>query len=186
MDYPQGLENWLGLPWEGVLATVIATSAIYVVFLAITRIMGQRMLASLTTFDTLMALLFGGVIARTTLGPTPTLATGVVAFLTLVALHFTLGKLANNSHADHMLNAAPRLLMAGDCMIEHNMRHTNTTHIELMSALRGAGIRDLSEVAAVIMEPSGKLSIYKAGDPINMDLLEGVLDIDQIPRKYLK
>ena len=174
MTYPNGVLEWLSLPWHGVIATIIGTVLIYIAFLLVTRLLGSRMLASLTTFDTLMALLFGSVIARTTLGPVPTLATGITALITLVILHFTLGKFANTHWGDAMLNSQALVLMAHGEMIVANMHRTNTTNRELMSALRGAGIRQFSEVAAVIMEPTGKLSIYRTGEPINAQMLEGV------------
>ncbi|MCI5826600.1 MAG: DUF421 domain-containing protein [Arcanobacterium sp.] len=186
MNFPHGLGNWLGINLEGALATVISTALIYALFLLVVRLMGQRMLASLTTFDTLMALLFGGLIARTTLGPHPTLAVGVIAFLTLTLLHFTLGKFANTRIGDRALNTTPRVLMAGEHIVTLNMRYTNTTHRELMAALRSAGIRDYSQVAAVIMEPTGKLSIYHAhGGPISAALLDGVKDAELIPAAFV-
>ena len=185
MNYPNSMAQWLGLPWQGVLATIITTVAIYIVFLIVTRIMGARMLASLTTFDTLMALLFGSMIARTSLGTTPTLVTGVTAFLTLVALHFTLGKFANTAFGDRALNSRAKLLMAGETLCEENMRRTHTTRIELRSALRTAGIRERSEVAAVILEPTGKLSIYRVGKPIDPNMLSDVQGAELIPREYL-
>ena len=185
MNYPETMAQWLGLPWAGVLATILATTVIYTVFLLVTRLLGVRMLASLTTFDTLMALLFGGLIARTTLGPTPTLATGVTAFLTLVTLHFTLGKFANTTFGDHALNSRALVLMAGEAICEKNMRRTHTTRIELRSALRTAGIHSFSEVAAVIMEPSGKLSIYRTGTPIAAQMIADVKDTHLIPSEFV-
>lgn len=183
MTYPHGLDEWLGLGWEGVLATIIATAAIYSLFLLITRLRGVRMLAGLTTFDTLMVLMFGGLIARTALGPVPTLATGVTAFLTLVILHTTLGHFANTRWGDAAINSSPRVLMAGAKMHKENMRRTNTTQSELMSALRTAGIRQLRDVAAVIMEPSGKLSIYRVGEPLDPEMLVGVKDAQWLLQK---
>lgn len=180
MTYPDSISQWLSLPWHGIVATILGTIGIYAAFLLVTRLLGTRMLASLTTFDTLMALLFGSVIARTTLGPVPTLTTGITALLTLVILHFTLGKFANTRWGDAMLNANALILVARGQKIPENMRRTNTTHRELLAALRGAGIRDMSDVQAVIMEPSGKLSIYRAGAPINPAMLDGVKDAELI------
>lgn len=186
MHYPDGIIAWLGLNWAGVASTIIATVAIYSLFLLVTRIRGPRMLSSITTFDTVMVLLFGSVVARTTLGPVPTLATGVVALLTLVLLQITLGNIANQPRGDKILNTQPVLLMTGDKILENNMRATHTTHSELTSKLRESGIHSLDEVASVIMESSGKLSVIKSDKPLARELVADVKDAAQIPAHFFR
>lgn len=186
MSYPDSLTQWLGLPGLGIIATVLATVAIYLVFLFAVRIFGQRLLTSLTTFDTLMVLLFGSMVARTALGPVPTLATGIVAFTTLLVMHFLLGKFANTETGDRFLNRNPIILVVGNQLIEQNLRATNTTHIELMSTLRERGIHSLDQIAAVIMEPTGKLSVLQNNQPIDREILQGVQQAELIPAKYLQ
>ncbi|MDR6939067.1 DUF421 domain-containing protein [Arcanobacterium hippocoleae] len=186
MNYPDSFTQWLGLPLAGIFTTILSTVAIYLIFLFAVRIFGQRLLTSLTTFDTLMVLLFGSIVARTALGPVPTLTTGIVAFATLLCLHFLLGRFANTSTGDHFLNRDPIILMAGNKIIEENLRATNTTHRELMSTLREHGISTLDQIAVVIMEPTGKLAVLQNNQQIDPQILKGVKDTDLIPQKYLK
>lgn len=186
MSYPDSIMQWLSLPGFGIVATIIGTIAIYLVFLLTVRIFGQRLLTSLTTFDTLMVLLFGSMVARTALGPVPTLTTGIVAFTTLLVLHFLLGKFANTETGDRFLNRDPIILVAGNQLIEKNLRATNTTHTELMSTLRERGIHSLEQIAAVIMEPTGKLSVLQNSQRIDREILRGVKDVELIPANYLQ
>ena len=186
MSYPNPFSQWLSLPFSGIIATVIATTAIYLFFLIMVRIFGQRLLTSLTTFDTLMVLLFGSIVARTTLGPVPTLTTGIVALTTLLTLHFLLGKFANTDAGDHFLNRDPILLMAGEKFLTKNMKQSNTTHIELISALRERGIHSLTQIAAVILEPTGKLTVLQNNRKIDAKMLTGVKDSELIPAEYIQ
>ncbi|WP_124055033.1 DUF421 domain-containing protein [Arcanobacterium ihumii] len=186
MTYPHGLASWLGITWEGVLAVALSTMCIYLIFLVVTRILGQRLLAGLTTFDTLMVLLFGAIIARTALGPIPTLASGIIAFFTLLFLHHTVGSLANYQRGDHFINSPAVVLMAGERILEQNMKKTHTTHSELFSQLRERGVHSSSLVAAVILEPSGRLSILTREHLIDSDLLVNVRDAEQIPYTFIR
>ncbi|MFC5369885.1 DUF421 domain-containing protein [Arcanobacterium bovis] len=185
MSYPQGLDAWLGITWQGALAAVLSTLVIYAVFLLVIRVLGQRLLAGLTTFDTLMVLLFGSIVARTALGPVPTLSTGIIAFSTLLVLHYTVGRLANFQHGDRMINSPAIVLMAGENFIEANLKNTHTTRSELLSQLREHGIHSPTLVAAVILEPSGRLSVLTRSHLISSSLLDGVRDAHLIPREFI-
>ncbi|XCB30370.1 DUF421 domain-containing protein [Arcanobacterium hippocoleae] len=186
MSYPDSIAQWLSLPLYGIFATVLGTVAIYLLFLFAVRIFGQRLLTSLTTFDTLMVLLFGSIVARTALGPVPTLTTGIVTFATLIGLHFSLGRFANTAAGDRFLNRDPMILIAGNQLIEKNMKATNTTSTELMSALRERGIHSLDQIAVVIIEPTGKLAVLQNNTQIDPQILHGVKDQKLIPAEYIK
>lgn len=186
MTYPQGAAQWLGLTFEGAGFTIIATTAMYLIFLCATRILGQRLLASLTTFDTLMALLFGSIVARTALGPVPTLTTGVIAFTTLITLHFLLGKFTNTKRGDLFFNRPPVLLMAGSEILSENLKRTNTTPTELASVLRERGYHSHDEIAAVILEPSGKLSVLNRTSKIDPAMLTGIPEAERIPAEFIR
>lgn len=186
MNYPHGASAWLGITAEGAALTALGTCIIYLVFLLTTKIFGARLQSGLTTFDTLMTMLFGAVIGRTMIGPVPTLAAGIVVFATLLILHIALGAVTNTARGDRLLNSRPVLLMAGHQILERNLKSVNTTHTELMSALREHGISDKSQVAAVIMESSGKLSVLSAAHPIDREMLEGVKDGQRIPARFIR
>ncbi len=178
MEYPHGLTEWIGINMEGAMAAAITTTIIYLIFLFVVRILGARMLSSLTTFDTIMTLLFGSVVARTALGPVATLGAGITTFFTLIILHVTLGNIAHTRRGALMITNSAKLLMAGSTIIEKNMKATHTTHTELISKLRESGIHSVDEVAAVIMESSGKLSVLSRNRPLDREILTGVQDIE--------
>ncbi|HLS63876.1 MAG TPA: YetF domain-containing protein, partial [Ruania sp.] len=85
-----------------------------------------------------------------------------------------------------LIVSEPVLLMAGSSVIEENMRHCHVVLSELQSRLRQAGVRHRGEVAAVVFEPSGAISVLRRGDGIDARLLEGVRGADQVPRELLR
>jgi uncharacterized membrane protein YcaP (DUF421 family) len=76
----------LGVDGPGVLAVVLSAVGIYLAFLLMVRLLGQRVLSRLSTFDAVVAVMLGAVAGRAVLGDTPTLAAGVLALGTLFAL----------------------------------------------------------------------------------------------------
>ena len=74
----------------------------------------------------------------------------------------------------------PVLLMAGEEILEDNLRHLRLSHDELMAQLRKAGILRRSEVAAVVMETAGNVSVLRSGQGMDPELLAGVRGAERI------
>ena len=176
----------LGLSLDQAVAVVISAAGIYLVFLLLVRLFGQRVMSGLGTFDIVVTVMLGAVAGRVILGHPPTLAAGALGLLCLVILEAIFGHLRGTLHGARVLTSEPVLLMAGERELVEAMRRTHVTDLELHTALRRAGIRDRSEVACVIMEPTGALSVLRRGVPIDADLLRGVRHADQLPPELLR
>lgn len=164
----------LGLSWTSAGLVVISTVGIYIAFLLLIRIAGQRALATMSSFDFAAAVAFGAVIGRVTLGYTPTLGAGVISLATLFALQSTFGRLRRIRRVDRVISNLPLLLMANGHVIDHNLRRHNIAQDELRAKLRLSGIRRYEDVAAVILERTGQVSILRQGETIAADLLTDV------------
>ena len=66
----------LGVDAPGALAVVASAVGIYLAFLLMVRVLGQRVLSRLSTFDAVVVVMLGAVAGRAVLGDTPTLAAG--------------------------------------------------------------------------------------------------------------
>lgn len=172
-------------PLEG-LAVVLGTAGMYVTMVVIIKLVGQRMLSSMSSFDVAAVIAFGSVLGRAALGEAPRLAAGILALATLVVMQALAGMIRTVRRGGRMIVSQPVLLMAGATVIEENMRHCHVVRAELQSRLRRAGIRHRGEVAAVVFEPSGALSVLHRGDGIDPNLLEGVRGADLIPAELLR
>lgn len=178
------MEDWtyyVGAPPAAVAVTCASTVIMYLVFIAIYRAMGQRVLAKLSGYDLLIVIVMGALIGRTVIGWVPTLATGLTALLTLLALEAIFGLFSRSTLVGRLLNNTPVLVFAGGEYLIDEMRRCHVRTDELLSHLRCSGVRDRAEVAAVILEPTGELAVIRAGQPIAAELLEGVRSADRMP-----
>ena len=82
----------LGVDAPGALAVVASAVGIYLAFLLMVRVLGQRVLSRLSTFDAVVVVMLGAVAGRAVLGDTPTLAAGVLGLGTLFALEAGFGR----------------------------------------------------------------------------------------------
>lgn len=173
MDLGSNLVDWLSISPTGALSVVVSTTVMYFLFLLVSRITSHRILTGMSSFDLAAALVFGAVVGRTTLGPVPTLAAGIIAFLTLIFLQLTVGKMAHTHAGYRIFSNQPILLVAAGDIVEKNLKRTHLNEFELRMKLRGAGVTSMRDIAAVILEPSGSLSILRQG-PISAKMLSGV------------
>lgn len=163
------------------LAVVIATAGMYVLMVLIVRLLGQRVLSTMSSVDMAAVIAFGSVLGRAALGETPLLGGGLVALSTLVLMQALAGQLRLANWGDRALNRHPVLLMTGGEIMEENLHRCHVLPTELQSRLRQAGIRSPDEVAAVIFEPTGAISVLRAGAKIDPRLLSGVVGGALVP-----
>ncbi|SEE87271.1 DUF421 domain-containing protein [Ruania alba] len=168
------------------LAVVLGTVGMYVAMVVLVKVLGQRMLATMSSYDLAAVVAFGAIIGRASLGEVPRLAAGVLALATLILLQAIAGMIRVTRSGHHAVAVPPVLLMAGATVIEENMKRCHVVQHELASRLRQAGVRHRNEVAAVIFEPSGAISVLRRGDGIEPELLEGVRGAEQIPPELLR
>ncbi|MGQ1838445.1 DUF421 domain-containing protein [Kocuria turfanensis] len=175
----------LGVDAPGALAVVLSAVGIYLAFLLMVRLLGQRVLSRLSTFDAVVAVMLGAVAGRAVLGDTPTLAAGVLGLGTLFALEAGFGRLRSGIRVSALMNNRAVLLMAGDRVLEANLRRVHVVEAELFGALRAAGVRHPAEIACVVFEASGTISVLRRGTPLDPRLLAGVRDGHLVPRELL-
>ena len=153
---------------------VLSAVGLYVAFLIMLRLVGQRAFAAMSSFDLAATIAFGAVMGRAVLGYTPTLLAGLLGMATLLVLQATSGVLRRNSRLDRSLTASPILLMADGAVLRDQLRKTKIVEDELRQQLRLAGIHRYEDVAALILEPTGGISVLRRGETIAPELLSDV------------
>lgn len=177
--------NWVEIGLDGVDAVRIIVSCIvfYLGIIILVRVFGQRTLASLSSFDLAAIIALGAIIGRAILGDTPTLFAGLLGLATLLVLQALTGKARRFDRIASIVNSPAVVLMAGSELLADNLAKAHVAPAEVYSKLRMAGIRQRAEVACVILEPTGQISVTKRGAPIDEDLLRGVIGAERIPRE---
>lgn len=178
---------WENLGVTPVEAAMVAVSAVgmYFTFLILLRLLGQRVLASMSSFDLAAIIALGAVAGRSILGYTPTLAAGVIGVGTLLAMQAITGRIRQSRRGAAVVSNRPLLLMAGHDVMAENLHRAHMVEDELHAKLRQAGVRTTSEIACVILESTGAVSVIRRGELIDPVLLDDVRDAARIPAELV-
>ncbi|MDJ0317871.1 DUF421 domain-containing protein [Arthrobacter antibioticus] len=187
IDLQEGSIMWneFGLTWGDAGRVVLSAVGLYALVLLLIRFMGQRTMANLSSFDLAAAVALGAVVGRAILGYTPTLVAGALGLVTLLVLQALTGQLRRFPGGLAAVNNRAYLLMAGSEIVVSNLRRTHVSEAEITARLRVAGIRSRKEVACVILESTGEISVLRAGFPIEPEFLANVKGAELIPASYL-
>src|SRR3954451_3838065 len=155
----------LGLSWTEAATVVVSTIGIYLTFLVLIRIVGQRAFATMSNVDFAAAVPLGAVVRRVIVGYTPTPLAGVMGLSTLFALQALFGIVRPNPRADTVLSNLPLMPMTDGCLLDENLRKGAHRRNELREKLRLAGVRRDDDVACVILERTGAIRCCAAARP---------------------
>ena len=155
-------------------ATVVVTTSMYVAFVVLVRLVGQRSLTSLASFDFAAVVALGAVLGRTILLQEPTLMIGLLALATLFTLQGLLGMLRQNPRFDRLIHRPAVMLASNGRLLRDHMRAVHVVEDEIRQAVRRAGARSLDEVQCVVLERNGTLSVIRTGHDADPWLLEDV------------
>lgn len=164
----------LGATWDELARAVISTVGIYLALVVLVRLIGQRSLSSMSSFDFGCVVALGAVLGRTVLLRDPTLLIGVVALTTFFVIQGMLGLLRRHRRFDRLINRSPVLLMDGAEPQRDAMRRSHVSEDELRQRLRLAGIRHRDEVQCVVLERNGSVSVLRRGNAVDPWLLADV------------
>lgn len=92
----------------------------------------------------------------------------------LVLLRGLADSLARTAWGVRLIKNKPLLLVREERIIADNLKRARVSDGELWEALRLAGIRNLSEVALVVFESTGSISVIRKGAPLDPRLLNEV------------
>lgn len=175
------MERTLWIDGAHALAVVVSATGIALALLVLLRLFGQRSVMRMSTFDVAIILVLGSVGGRVITGDTPTLAAGVVGLITLMMLRWLTQQVSTTRWGAFLTRDRPVLLMAGGRALPGRLAKAQITEQELWQTLRLAGIRRREEVALVILEETGALSVIRRGVPVDRRLLERVVGAEDAP-----
>src|SRR5690606_30317946 len=93
------------------------------------------------------------------------LAEGVLAFVMLAGLQWVVARTSVRwEPVARLVRSQPRLLLRDGRFCEAAMRRERVLHTEVEQAIRRQGIGRVEDVAAVVLESDGSLSVIRRGD----------------------
>lgn len=153
---------------------VVGTLA-YAGCIVMMRLSGNRTLSKLNSFDLVVTVAFGSTLSSVLVSSDIALAQGLAAIALLVLLQFAITWLSVRSGAvNAIIKTSPTLLLRNGCMLDDAMRRVRITSDEIRTAVRQKGMGGLDQVAAVILETDGSLSVIAAEKLGSGSAMDGV------------
>lgn len=146
--------------WEGIGRTILVGLLSYVALVAILRVSGKRTLTKMNAFDFVVTVALGSTLATILLNQDVALVEGAAALVLLVALQFAVARVsAAWPGFQRAVKSEPRLLAYRSQLVEDALHAERLAANEVLQAVRQAGIGDLDEVEAVVLETDGSISV---------------------------
>ncbi|MEV5819714.1 DUF421 domain-containing protein [Micromonospora haikouensis] len=145
---------------EDLLRLLVVALLVYPVLVVILRVSGKRTLSKLNAFDFVVTVALGSTLATILLSRDVTLIEGFLALALLVGLQYGVALLAVRlPPAQRLLKSRPTLLLWDGRLRHEAMRSVRVAESEIRQAARSQGAGDLGDLAAVILETDGSLSV---------------------------
>lgn len=147
------------------LTLFIRAIVLYLVVIAVIRLLGKRQLGQLEPSEVAVTMLVADLAAFPMQEKNITVLTGVVPILAVLAMEVVLSFLSMRSiKIRKMLCGKPVILMENGRFLQDNMRKNRVTLDELVSHLRQNNVIDPSVVQYAILETGGNLSVFLRGE----------------------
>lgn len=152
--------------WAALARTALVAPLAYLALLVVVRLSGKRALAKLNAFDLIITVALGSVLASVAVSPNVSLASGAAAFALLIGLQYAIAYLSTQFVPfQRAVKATPTLLVRHGSLLDDALADQRVTRSEILQVLRQQGLASLDEVAAVVLETDGSLSVVKRGPP---------------------
>ncbi len=162
-------------PWPSIWHILLVGFAAYVTLVVLLRITGKRTLSKLNAFDLVATIALGSVLASAVTNPDQSWALAVMAMLVLLGAQFVVAQVTTwLPHGRWLVTAAPTLVVRHGEVLQDALRGARLTRGELDQAVRSSGIGSFRDVAAVVLETDGSLSVVPASAVSDASCLAGV------------
>jgi len=162
---------------DQLLGAVAAAALVYAVAVTAVRLAGRRTLAQMSAFDIVVTIAIGTLVSSTALPSDASVLDGLAVLITLLLLQVAVAAARQRFAAvRRILDFQPQVLLRdGDMQLRRGPGTAQLTPGDLESRLRRAGVRRLSDVDVVVLEPTGKISVLPADrDQRHAELYERV------------
>lgn len=173
MDY--SLSDSLFNGWSGILHTLIAGTLTYIGLIAWLRVSGKRTLSKWNSFDFVVTIAFGSILASALLTKSTTFSQAMAGIGLLVMFQFAITWLSVRSSAIQMLvKAEPSLLLFKGEMQQESLTQQRVAEGEVLAAIRLAGCASIEDIDAVILETDGSFSVIQNMELDNASAMQDV------------
>lgn len=148
--------------WSGLLRVLVVGVSAYVGLILFLRVSGKRTLAKLNAFDLVVTVALGSTLSSIILTKSVALFEGLLAMALLIALQFAISWMSvRSTRFNRLIKAEPTLLFHNGEFLRTALEAQRITSDDVLNAIRAKGVGDLADLAAVVLETDGSLSVIK-------------------------
>lgn len=146
-------------------STLFTAIVAYAAVVLLLRASGKRTLSRMNTFDLIVVVALGSILARTILSGGTSLFQGIFSLVILSGLQYSLEWVsAKDPRVRKLLTPEPSLLFHRGEFLHKVMRAQRVSEDDILTAVRQNGFGDLAEVEAVVLENNGDFSVIRRGN----------------------
>lgn len=170
------MRDWFYDDIDNLLRVGLSCLVFYVIVIVASKLAGLRSFSTFSTFDFLITLAMGALLATTIVSKEVSIVEGSAALVGLYILQMLIAWLRQKwSFVRKLIDNPPVLLMRDGQVLYKNLKRVKITEDELKSKLRQQSILHYDQVKAVVLESSGDISIIQ--DPyVKADFDPAMLD----------
>ena len=162
------------------LEVTITAIIAYIAVILMLRISGKRTLAKWNSFDFVVTIALGSVLASTLLSNKDTFGKGLLGFALLVVFQYIITWISvRSSIIQKLIKAEPALLLYRGEMKHDVMKRERIAEGEILAALRTSGVSAIEDADAVILETDGSLSVIQNINDSSASALKDVKEFDR-------
>jgi len=169
--------------WADLGRILAVGTAAYLSVVVVLRVSGKRTLAKLSAFDLVVTVALGSTLATILMSSDVSWTEGVTALVLLAGLQALVAWVTVHwSGARAVITSRPTLVWRDGQPITSALTEQRLALDEIRQAVRATGSGDLSDVAAVVLESDGTLSVIptsKIGDWSALRGIEGNPAVDR-------
>ncbi|MFP4092819.1 MAG: DUF421 domain-containing protein [Cyclobacteriaceae bacterium] len=171
------MHEWFSEDSVTLLEVFLTAALFYLITIAASKVAGIRSFTKTSGFEFLITLAMGALLASTVIDNKVSIMEGTVGLATLYVMQLLIAFMRRKwKFITYFVDSRPILLMENGQFLDKNMKKARITKMEINSKLRGYDIKQYKQVRAVVMEPSGTISVIKEDPehPLDSSLMEGV------------
>lgn len=166
--------------WYGIVRVLVVGVLAYAALVIVLRLSGKRTLAKLNAFDLVVTIALGSTLATIALSADVALVEGVAAFAVLATLQLLVARASTRwLGARRLVKAEPEVILKDGALVDGALRSERLTAGEVRQAVRSSGTGALEQIAVVVLESDGTLSVIRSSSFGSGSALEGVVDRTQ-------
>ena len=171
------MKEWFEFSASGIAAMLLSVAVVYLVIIALCRLFGLRSFSKMSASDFAVTVAIGSLFATIVSSPDPNLWLGLISLAAMYFCKWAAAHLRTRFRgAARLLDNSPMLLVRDGEILSDRLRKCGVSSSDLAAKLREANALSLGDVAAVVFESTGDISVLHSGDKRFADLDDRLLD----------